>query len=43
MIGLENHEVERKVIAILKILSDSQEPLVRRQDFALIQLLENPS
>jgi repressor of nif and glnA expression len=27
MIGLENHEVERKVIAILKILSDSQHPL----------------
>ncbi len=27
MIGLENHQVERKVIAILKVLSDSQEPL----------------
>lgn len=27
MIGQENHEVERKVIAILKILGDSHEPL----------------
>lgn len=27
MIGQETHEIERKVIAILKVLSDSQQPL----------------
>ena len=30
MIGLDNHKVERKVIAILKVLSNSQEPLGSR-------------
>jgi repressor of nif and glnA expression len=30
MIGLDNNKVERKVIAILKVLSDSQEPLGSR-------------
>jgi len=30
MIGVETQEVERKVISILKILSDSQEPLGAR-------------